>query len=40
MAKSTIKEKEPITKKEEARKKGKRKAMVNGKGDKPEFFKK
>lgn len=37
MAKSTIKEKEPVTKKEEARKKGKRKhaaMMVEKKGNK------
>lgn len=40
MAKSTMKEKEPVTKKEEARKRGKRKAAGKGKGDKPEFFKK
>lgn len=40
MAKSTIKEKEPVTKKEKARVKGKKKKMGKGKGDMPEFFKK
>lgn len=38
MAKSTMKPKEGITKKEEMRVAGKRGKMGKGKGDKPDFF--